>query len=341
MIRKAFAGLAFVLLLLIALNWELIGYGVQQGVGQFKIVWEARPVNEVMIDPQFPDSLKRKLKFIEEVRQYAIDSLGLKDTENYKTIYDQQGKELMWVVTACEPFSFTQKLWKFPVLGSVPYKGFFNEQRALKEREKLLAEGWDVSIRNPGGWSTLGWFTDPILSGMLERSEGDLASLIIHEMVHATIFVKDSIEFNENLASFIGDCGAEEFLRDRGGADSTLLIRYRQEGNDFAMYASHMLRGFTYLDSLYRSFTHKAEEEKKALKKSAIERIIKRADTLPLVLMQRPATRFANRLPNNAYFMNFRRYQSRQEFFRKEWRESFGSDLRRYIEHHARVHPFL
>jgi predicted aminopeptidase len=55
----------------------------------------------------------------------------------------------------------------------------------------------------------LGWFTDPILSKMLMRSEGDLANLIIHEMSHATIFVKDSIEFNENLATFIGDRGAE------------------------------------------------------------------------------------------------------------------------------------
>ncbi len=44
---------------------------------------------------------------------------------------------------------------------------------------------------------------------MLNRSEGDLANLIIHEMSHATIFVKDSVDFNENLATFIGDRGAE------------------------------------------------------------------------------------------------------------------------------------
>ncbi len=94
----------------------------------------------------------------------------------------------------------------------MPYKGFFNQKLAFELKDELEKEGYDVIVRNPGGWSTLGWFTDPILSKMLNRSEGDLANLIIHEMVHSTIFVKDSVEFNENLATFIGDRGAEKFL---------------------------------------------------------------------------------------------------------------------------------
>ena len=118
----------------------------------------------------------------------------------------------MWVVMACEPFALKPKEWKFPIIGSVPYKGFFKKERAEALKAELEKEGWDVMVRNPGGWSTLGWFTDPILSKMLMRSEGDLANLIIHEMSHATIFVKDSVEFNENLATFIGDRGAELFL---------------------------------------------------------------------------------------------------------------------------------
>ena len=84
------------------------------------------------------------------------------------------------------------------MVGAVPYKGFFNREKAVK-KEALEKDNYDVSIRNPGGWSTLGWFTDPILSNMLRRGDGDLASLIIHEMVHATLYVKDSAEFNENL----------------------------------------------------------------------------------------------------------------------------------------------
>src|SRR5688572_21409953 len=209
--RILWSVLALVLILAIA-YWDLLLYGIRQGRGQLNIVWNARPVDEFMKDPAFPDSLKARLRLIDEVRRYAIDSLGLKDTENYKTLYDQKGEEIMWVVTACEPFRLKAKEWDFPVLGSVPYKGFFNKKLALQLREELQREGWDVSIRNPGGWSTLGWFTDPILSKMLERSEGDLANLIIHEMSHSTIFVKDSVDFNENLSTFIGDRGAEKFL---------------------------------------------------------------------------------------------------------------------------------
>lgn len=208
--KRILLALLFMIVLLIIAYWDLIIYGIRQGKGQLNIVWNAKPVDEFLKDPDFPDSLKAKLTLINEVRKYAIDSLGLKDTKNYKTLYDQKGREIMWVVTACEPFRLKAKEWVFPVLGAVPYKGFFNEQRAIDLKKELEQQGWDVSIRNPGGWSTLGWFTDPILSKMLERSVGDLANLIIHEMSHATIFVKDSIDFNENLATFIGDRGTEK-----------------------------------------------------------------------------------------------------------------------------------
>src|SRR6185295_19409025 len=217
MLKKFLLGIVLALLALSVYYWSLISYGVAQGLGQLKIIREARPVEEFIDDPVFPDSLKAKLKLVMQARRFAIDSLGLNDTDNYKTMYDQQGKERMWVIIACEPFRLKEKRWDFPVVGSVPYKGFFSEEKAKHERASLEAEGWDVSTRNPGGWSTLGWFTDPILSGMLRRSDGDLASLIIHETVHATIYVRDSSDFNENLASFIGDRGAEIFLARKFG----------------------------------------------------------------------------------------------------------------------------
>src|SRR5690606_27837765 len=144
---------------------------------------------------------------------------------------------------ASEPFRLVPYTWTFPILGSVPYKGFFNEQSAVALADALASEGWDVNVRNPGGWSTLGWFTDPILSEMLEKDEGDLASLIIHEMVHATIFVKDSIEFNENLASFIGDRGAEAFLVARFGTQSEPYKTFIDDDYDYTLFVAHVLQG--------------------------------------------------------------------------------------------------
>lgn len=341
-IKRTLLVLLAVLAVLVAVYWELIVYGLRQGKGQLHIVWNARPVEEVMKDPAFPDSLKAKLVLIEQVRQYAIDSLGLKDTRNYKTLFDQKGEEIMFVVTACEPYRFKAKEWNFPIVGSVPYKGFFNKERAIALRDALDKEGWDTSIRNPGGWSTLGWFTDPILSKMLERGEGDLANLIIHEMVHATIFVKDSIDFNENLATFIGDRGAEQFLIATYGKDSKEYLTYVGEDADFTKYSEHMLRGTEMLDSLYNTMQDTdPEEQKAALKKAAIEKIVRLLDTLSLTITKKPSERFKDRLPNNTYFINMTRYQSRQDIFWDEVNVRFAGDLKAYIRYLEVKHPFL
>ena len=341
-LKRTFFLLGVVLSVLAFVYWDLLIYGLGQAKGQLNIIWNAKPVDQILSDSTFPDSLKVKLQLIAEARRYAIDSLGLKDTENYKTIFDQKGKELMWVVTACEPFSFTPKEWEFPIIGKVPYKGYFDSTRAYVLREELKEQGWDTSIRNPGGWSTLGWFTDPILSKMLERNEGDLANLIIHEMVHATIFVKDSVEYNENLASFIGDKGAEGFLGTKYGRDSREYELYIQEEQDFNKYIVHMKLGIYKLDSLYKTMTSEMSLEiKRKKKETVIREIVKSLDTLNLSSQTSQSLRFRDKLPNNAYFMNIIRYQSRHDIFWDELYELFNGDIRKYITHLKAKYPFL
>lgn len=344
-LRRTFKRISlFVLLILVIVVFiyrDLVSYGVSQAKGQLNIVWNARPVEEFITDPLFPDSLKQKLRLIDDIRAFAIDSLGLRDTKNYKTLYDQKGKEVMWVVTASERFRLAPYKWNFPILGAVPYKGFFNEQSAVELANTLTAEGWDVNVRNPGGWSTLGWFTDPILSKMLEKDEGDLASLIIHEMVHATIFVKDSINFNENLASFIGDRGAEAFLIARFGVNSEPYKTFVNDDNDYTLFVDHVLKGTHFLDSLYAVISERPLEEKTRLKESMIRRIVHTMDTLSLNSGRKPTRRFRNQLPNNAYFMSYIHYQSGQEELRKEWQEKFNGDLRSYVIYLTAKYPFL
>jgi predicted aminopeptidase len=341
-LKRILFAVLFILLGLLIVYWDLVSYGFKQAQGQLHIVWNAKPVEVFLNDPAFPDSLKEKLRLIEEVRRYAIDSLGLKDTKNYKTLYDQKGEEIMWVVTACEPFKLKPKEWNFPILGSVPYKGFFEKDKAVQLKADLEKEGLDVSIRNPGGWSTLGWFTDPILSKMLERSEGDLANLIIHEMSHATIFIKDSIDFNENLSSFIGDRGAEKFLISKYGVASSRYLAYLGEDADYLRYVDHMLLGASVLDSLYNAMKENDPfDQKLRLKKNVIRKIVSSLDTLTLSTNQKPSRRFNDKLPNNAYFMNFRRYQSKQDFFWQVYNNRFHADLKAYIHYLSNKHPFL
>lgn len=341
MIKKIFFAVVLVVAILVVWNWSLVYYGIRQGMGQLEIVWNARPVEEFLQDPSFSDSLKQKLRLIDEIRKYAIDSLGLKDTKNYKTLYDQKNQEVMWVVQACEPFALQPKVWDFPIVGTVPYKGFFNKEKALGLRKELETEGYDVSVRNPGGWSTLGWFTDPILSGMLDRSEGDLASLIIHEMVHATVFVKDDVDFNENLADFIGDTAAYYFLKYKFGADSKQYLDYLHSDQDYRKFTKHILRGTQSLDSLYNTLRPKEPiEQKKEKKRAMIEKIVTSIDTLNLYT-KRKGERMKKYLPNNTFFMSYRLYKAKQDVFGVELAEKFKGDMRAYIRYLTGKYPFL
>ena len=320
----------------------MLSYAIRQGMGQFRIINQAKPIEFYLKDPNFPDSLKQKLQFIQVVRTYAIDSLGLQDTDNYKTMFDQQGEEIMWVVTAAPEFRLEPYEWNFPILGSVPYKGFFEKEAAITLAKELKDEGYDVNIRNPGAWSTLGWFTDPILSGMLDREAGDLASLIIHEMSHATIFVKDSVEFNENLASFIGDRGAEKFLIDTYGIDSEPYKIFKGQDQDYVRVVDHMLRGAGALDQLYKSFDDQVPyEEKLRLKNNMIAEIVNALDTLSMSSYDNLTARLRENPPNNSYMMSFLLYQSQQYSFNQEFADRFNNDLKAYIRYLKTNFPLL
>ena len=313
-------------------------YGIGQGYGQLKILVNARPVVEVLSDSTVDEGIKEKLRLVQEIREYSTGSLGLSNSKNYTTLYDQKGKPVLWVVRACHPYKLENVEWTFPFVGSVSYKGYFDLEKAIDLRDKLKEEGYDTYIREVSAWSTLGWFKDPILSEMLKDDAGDLANTIIHELTHATIFVNDSITFNENLASFIGDKGAEEFLMN-AYPDSHALDEYRKLKEDRAAYARHFLRGANTLDSLYNSFNEgEPAERKEKLKQQTIGRIVAKLDTIDF---HNPAyrNRFQEYLPNNAYFMSYLLYRSGQDDLESIYVDEFGNDLTAFISEMKKLHP--
>lgn len=334
--------LAFISLLLwCAFNSKLVIYGLQQAKGQLHIVTNTRPIKEILNDPAVSDSVKNKLLYIEEVKQFAIDSLGLKASKNYTTFYDQHGKPLLWVVTAAEKYKLQPYEWKFPLLGRVGYKGFFDKEKGQKLKKELDDLGYDTDIGVVSAWSTLEWFRDPILSNMLRREEGQLAELIIHEMTHATLYVSSDVNFNENLASFVGEEGAVLFLRHKYGnnvSDSapttSPVLRYLQEQNDYNLYTQHFLKGTAQLDSLYRTFTDKMPDvEKSAAKTRMIATIVASLDTVSFATASYEHRFDSDHLPNNTYFLSFTRYDAQKDEMRKEMKEHFNGDIKKYLLH--------
>ncbi len=325
----------FILLLLWCdLNYKLVSYGIDQGIGELKIISNARPIEEMMADSSVNDSIKSKLRFIEEIKQFAIDSLGLKRSKNYTTFYNQHGKPLLWVLTASEKYELKSYQWKFPVVGSVGYKGFFTREKGEREENKLVKEGYDTDYNTTSAWSTLGWFRDPVFSNFLNRSEGQLAELIIHEMTHATLYVKSSVDFNENLASAIGEEGAEEFLTSKFGAASEQLKNYLDRNDDYNLFAVHFLKGAQQLDSLYHHFTAtQSVDSKNNLKQKLIRAIISSLDTVSFHNKARYSKLFAeNDLPNNAYFLGFTRYDAQKEEMKNELKKTFSGNIKLYLQ---------
>lgn len=341
---RLFLNFVFALLMISMLIWhDLVIYGLGQGIGQLKIVRDARPIAEVLADTSLKESQKKKLELIGEIRQFAFDSLGINYSENYSEFYDQGKKPILLTVSACKEFSFEAKEWTFPFLGTVSYKGYFNFEKARKEILKLRSEGYDVDVYSPSGWSTLGWFKDPVLSGMLNRDEGELADLIIHELTHGTLYVKNDVTFNENLASFIGDKGAQRFLIQRFGKESKEYLKHEHGKVDDKLYNEYILKSTERLDSLYQLMGRgNSEETTRAKKKKLIQEI---ALDVYHIGLHDPKTYFKYTLQafheGNAFFMTFSRYDSQYELFDKEYRQQYQSDLKAYLEAMKEKYPSL
>ncbi len=313
MVKKILIVVFLILLGFCLWNWNWIKYGFQQAKGQLEIIINAKPIAEFLSDPNYPDSLKNKLQLTQIVRQFAIDSLGLHNSDNYTKMYDQKGEVLLWNLSAAYPYELKPYYWTYPFLGKMPYKGFFEIEKAKEEAETLKEDGLDVRIRAVGGWSTLGILEDPILSEMLNRSDGALAELIIHELTHATIFIKNEIEFNENLASFIGERGAEQFLISHFGDSSVKHLEYIRSLSDSKKFNKVILSGTQSLDSLYHTFNDSMSiQEKDTLKWRQIRSIRDNLELTPFY-NSRYNRVFSKTLPNNAYFMALKRYHSQED----------------------------
>ncbi|GAB5523548.1 MAG: aminopeptidase [Roseivirga sp.] len=337
-------GLGLLLLLLIIYIWqfELANYGLMQLRGQLRVVNNAIPLEEFLQLPETTDDERFKVQVIQEARTFAFDSLGINYSDNYTKIFDQEDKPSMYVVTACEPFEFKAKLWKFPVVGSVPYKGFFIREKAMEEARSIrAADSIDVSVRTAGGWSTLGWFNDPVLSNMLKRSEGDLASLIIHELTHGTLYIKDSVTFNENLASFIGDKGAVLFLEAKYGKRAPEVKDFLARQADEELFKNYMLFASKKLDSTYvamASVEGMTRVEKQEIKDQMIEGIRSGIDTVSFQ-SDRYKAYFEKYKPDNTFFMSFLRYNSVLGLLEEELNDNFGGDLKRYLIYLKETYP--
>lgn len=340
MIRKVFIpALILILLILGFYTRHWLVYGFNQLKGQLNIIYNAQPIGEVIENPLTPDSVKAKLILIREIKKYAVDSLGLAETNNYETYYDQKGKPALWVLTAAPEFKMEPYKWKFPFLGSLSYKGFFQKQKGVDELQLLKKKGFDADLSTVSAWSTLGWFGDPVMSSMMRKNVGSLAELIIHEMTHTTLYVKGNVEFNENLATFIGEIGAEKFLTYKFKDDSIVLTNYINYRNDSRIFSEYVVTSVAKLDSLYKDvdFISLTYPDKLRLKYQKIALIVLHISKLPLKNHQRFEWNLQDkRLPDNTWFLSYSDYHALQPEIYQVYYDSCNSSIRELINHYKK-----
>lgn len=348
MIKKIGLGILGLLVVLGIWQRDLVSYGWMQGKGQLHIIWNTKPIGDLLANPTYPDSLKQKIQLIQEIKRFTVDSLGLDPSGSYETFYDQHGKPILWVVTASQPYALDAKTWTFPLLGTFSYKGFFEKDRADTLVAQLKRDTLDTRMGEVSAWSTLGFLNDPILSSMLDRPVGDLAELIIHELTHGTLFVKNNLEYNENLADFVGEYGALRFLAMKYGKTSIPYRDYLARKDFYGRYDEHVLRGARLLDSLYRTFKPQTPVSvKDSLKAQTIDQIVTSSDTLTderverqaRLVKKRPVSKLSR--PNNAYFIGYLTYRKQQNRFRQEFENQFSSDFNQYLTYLKKTYPSL
>jgi predicted aminopeptidase len=242
-------------------------YLTKQGWSQLGLLRKRQPIEEVMGDTSANSETKNKLKFVKEILAYAQDQ-GLKVGSAYQTYVQLDGPAVTYLVQAGRPEEFKLKTWWFPIVGTVPYLGFFDKADRDAYANELEADGFEVHRGGAAAFSSLGWFSDPIYSSMLNDSDFEIAHLLFHELTHQTAWIPGSVEFNENFAEFIADEMVKKFFTNLNRPQD--IADEEDKLQDFRLFKSWLkdLKGS--LETYFKSLDATVPKEKIIADKSAL-----------------------------------------------------------------------
>ncbi len=252
------------------------GYVLRSGYYQMDLLAHRVPVEDALRSRDFTARERASFYVIRDAKAFGRE-IGLSGTANYDTIA-HDWDHAIWNVSASHPARFENKTWSFPIVGTVPYLGFFREDQARELGAELAHEGYDVYVRTAGTYSTLGWFEDPILRPMLSWSRYWLANVVLHEMTHATVWIPGSVNFNESFANFVGDVAAFRYLESRFGPDSPEFQLAQADLADGEEWTRLLLGLYGDLERVYED-SALAVEEKLARKRVVLGTLLERVDS--------------------------------------------------------------
>lgn len=320
--------------LLIAAGALLLGFGTayvassdvryltRAGFEESAILVGRVPMVKVASDSSYAASVRDAASLVVEVRQ-AASRFGLKAGETYTTYSDVGRDTLLLVLTASPKNCLCPVTWRYPFVGRVPYRGYFDPAAGERAAQDYAAKGYDVNLRPSAAFSTLGWFNDPLLSTAITTDSVELAATVFHEMAHNTLWVKDATDFNESFAQWVGYRAAEQFFRERG--DTALAFRAADRWHDEQLLGRYYDSLLHRLEELYRS-----EPSASALEAGREAVAQWSRDTLASPFGESLRTinpeRLASRPINNAALLGVRLYRTGLDLFENWWYRN-SSDL--------------
>lgn len=296
------------------------GYVIRAGIEEAKILSRRQPIAEVIAAPDTPERTREKLALVRNVRTYAAQTLELDVGDSYTTFSRVDSDTLLMVVTASRKVAFDPYLWWFPIVGHVPYKGFFDPDDAFELADELAAEGYDTHVRPSGAFSTLGWFNDPMLSTLLDRNDVSLAGTVIHEVTHNTIFLPGQVAFNESMATFVGDVGAAEYFCGIEGEEGARCRYARALWHDKILFGEALVRLITALENVYTS-PELSRDEKLAARDTVVDRWREGYAREVVPELEVAFTTFHEGPINNAVLNGMRLYYRDLDVFDRVYRE--------------------
>ncbi len=228
-------------------------YVLRAAYEEARILWRREPIASVLARNDLDPATRAKLLLVLDARRFARERLGFTVGESYATVARVDGDAAAWVVTAAQRDRLEAYTWRFPIVGRVPYRGFFQHARANAYAGSLETQGLDTAVWPTTAFSTLGWFADPVLSSMLDGDAVELVTVIFHELTHARLYIPSQAQFNESFAHFVGHRAAIAFLCAGGVAEAppTTCGEARARWREELAYGAALAEIETALRALY------------------------------------------------------------------------------------------
>jgi len=292
-----------------------VGYVLSVAGGQIDILTHSVPISEAIHSGTLSPEEIEKLRLLQDARRFAREDIGLNTSDNYTLFYDTDGEPVAYNVSASVRWAFVAKRWTFPIVGTVPYLGYFDRDQAILKVRELRQQGYDVFWYALDAYSTLDFLPNPVFSQMLRRSDLSLIETVLHELLHSTVWHSSDTTFNESLATFVGRTGAMDYLAARYPDEPERIESASQWYEDTDRYNAFLLDLYAELDTFYTGEEDRSAKinGREAMYQAGRDRFA--AEVLPQ--MNRPENfEWAANLPtNNAWLLANVRYNTDLDVF--------------------------